>query len=238
MKRWLTGSILLVVVWLSTQTLLSAQEFRSVELNPFIAGSAHTKNQYEIGFPQTITPVQSQFKLDDVLRGGLRFNINTTGHWGEEFFFSYEPNNARFIRTSTPAQKQEYDIRVFNFGINAMYYLNEEESRKTRPFISGGLGGTLYQPTSRSRAVGRDPLRGNLPGFESSAEFAVNYGVGFKRTMTDRFGLRMDARGFVGRNPSFGLPRSSPDQNTVVFPANGAIHNLEVSAGFIIKLKK
>ncbi len=238
MKRWLTDSILLVVVSLTIPGVLSAQEFRNIELNAFIAGSAHTKNQYEIGFPQAITPIQSKFKLNDTLRGGLRFNVNTTGHWGEEFFFSYEPNKARFIRASAPAQEQAYNIRIMNFGVNAMYYLNEEESRRTRPFISGGIGGTLYQPTARSRTIGRDPLRGNLPGFKSSGEFAFNYGLGFKHTLTDQFGFRMDVRGFVGRNPSFGLPRTSPDQNAVVFPADGAIHNMEVSAGFIIKLTK
>ena len=238
MKGWLKGPVLLVVVLLVIPVALQAQEFRSVELNPFIAGSTHTKNQYEIGFPQAITPTPSQFLLDDTLRGGLRFNVNTSGQWGEEFYFSYEPNNARFIRKTNPEVKVDYDIRIFNFGVNAMYYLYEEGSRKTRPFISFGLGGTMYQPTARARVAARDPLRGNFPGFESSAELALNYGVGFKRRMTERFDVRMDVRGFVGRNPSFGLPRSSSDPNVVVFPANGAIHNLEVSAGFIVKLKK
>lgn len=238
MKRWFRGSILLVVVVLAIPAILPAQEFRSVEINPFIAGTAHTKNQYEIAFPQAATPVPMQFRLDDTLRGGLRVNVNTTGHWGEEFFFSYEPNNARFIRKTSPEVKVDYDIRVFNFGLNAMYYLNEEESRKTRPFVSLGVGGTLYQPTARARIKAQDPLRGNLPGFESSAELALNYGVGFKTNLTPTFGFRMDMRGFVGRNPSFGLPRSSTDANAVVFPANGAIHGLEASAGFIIKLRK
>jgi hypothetical protein len=238
MKRLLTGSILFLVVSLAIPDVLMAQEFRDVELNLFAAGSAHTKNRYEVGFPQAVTPIQSQFRMNDTIRGGLRFNVHTSGHWGEEFFFSYEPNKARFIRDTAPAQESAYDIRVFNFGVNALYYLNEEESRRTRPFISFGIGGTVYQPTAQSRRTANDPLRGNLPGFESSAELALNYGVGFKRVLTERYSLRMDFRGFVNRNPSFGLPRSSNDPNQVVFPADGAIHNMEASAGIVIKLKK
>ena len=238
MKRLLAGLLLLVVVFLAIPTFASAQEFRNMELNLFAAGSSHTKNKYEIGFPQTINPIKSQFRMIDTIRGGIRLNINTTGHWGEEFFFSYEPNSARFIRLTTPQQEQRYDIRIYNFGLNMMYYLNEEESRRTRPFISAGIGSTMYQPTADSRQVARDPLRGNLPGFESSAELAVNYGLGFKHRFSKTYGFRIDLRGFTGRNPSFGLPRNSSTPNVVVFPATGAIHNVEASAGIIINLKK
>src|SRR5205823_608892 len=122
--------------------------------------------------------------------------------------------------------------------LNAMYYLNEEESRTTRPFISFGIGGTMYQPTAGARQAARDPFRGNLPGFESSAELAINYGIGFKHKLTSTYGFRMDLRGFTGRNPSFGIARSSADPTVPVFPATGAIHNLEASAGIVINLKK
>src|SRR5215203_3035923 len=103
MKRYVRSLILLLVVFLTIPVASTAQEFRYVELNAFIAGSAHTKTQYELGFPQSSTPLRNEFRLDDVLRGGLRFNVNTTGHLGEEFFFSYEPNNARFRGVTLPS---------------------------------------------------------------------------------------------------------------------------------------
>src|ERR1051326_4892781 len=165
-----------------------------MELNPFVAFTAHTKSNYEIGFPQSIIPIEEQFKLNDKIRGGLRFNVNTTGHWGEEVFFSTELNKAHFIKKTAPARDQVYDIRIYNFGANVMYYLNEAENQHTRPFLSAGLGGTVYQPTAHSLDVANDPLRGNTPGFESSTELAFNYGIGLKQSLGDPFGLRLDAR--------------------------------------------
>src|SRR4030095_6955797 len=162
--------LLVVVCSLSSPKWSSAQEFRNMELNIFMAGSAYTKNTFESSYPQTIIPIQGKFRLDTALRGGVRFNINTTGHWGEEAFFSYEPNTAHFIRVSPSSQEQSYNIRVMNWGLNVMYYLNEEESRGTRPFLSIGLGGSTFQPKAEDKRIARDPLRGNLPGFETSNE--------------------------------------------------------------------
>lgn len=238
MKRSIRRSALSIVVLLGLTGIAQAQEFKNMELTPFVAGTAHTKNQFEIGFPQTITPIKGEFLLDDAIRGGMRLNIHTTGHWGQEFYFGYEPNRAHFVRKTSPQQNQELAIRVYNFGLNAMYYLREEEDLPIRPFISAGIGGILYQPTADARQIANDPLRANLPGFESSAEVAINVGVGFKKNLTKMLGVRMDVRGYVSRNPKFGLPRSSSDPSAAVFPASGSIENMEASVGLIIKLKK
>jgi outer membrane protein W len=238
MKGSFRSSVLGLVVVLGFPALAGAQEFRNIEFNPFVTASAHTKSDYQIGFPQSITPIQEQFKLNNTIGGGVRFNVNTTRHWGEELFFSYEPSKAHFARQTPPTLDQSYSIRIYNFGVNAMYYLNEEEGTKTRPFLSVGLGGTVDQPTGLAKQIANDPLQGNLPGFETAAELALNYGVGFKRRLSDDFGFRLDVRGFLSRNPTFGLPRSSADPNAVVFPAFGAINTLEISAGVIFKFKR
>jgi hypothetical protein len=48
----------------------------------------------------------------------------------------------------------------------------------------------------------------------------------------------MDAKGYVGRNPSFGLARESSNPNATVFPAGGAIWTGEASAGFVFYFGK
>ena len=235
MKRSLM-SLLLFVVVLAIPVIGFSQEFRDLELNPFFGYAVHTKSAYDTGFPQSAVPIPGQFRYKDAVRGGLRFNVNTTGHWGEELFFSYEPGQARIINGAAPALK--LDTRILNFGLNAMYYLSENQNLRTRIFATLGLGGTMDRPTGEAIQIANDPLQGKLAGFTSSKYLAFNYGVGFKHRISRNFGFRMDLRGFVTRNPTFGLPRSSPIATAVVFPANGAGQTAEVSAGLIFRLKK
>ena len=238
MKRWLTLAILTVVVFPTLSNVAYAQVKDDFELNLFGGGSMHTKNRYEIGFPQTITPIPGEFKLDETIRYGLRANVYTRGHWGEEFFYSFEPNTAHFIRRTARSSSLDLNIQVHNAGVNAMYYLQEDEMRRTRMFLSIGLGATIYRPTQEARTIARDPLRGNLQDMDSSRELALNYGGGFKSRLSNYVAFRLDLRGFTGRNPSFGFARESNNPNATVFPASGAIFNGEASAGLIFYFKK
>ena len=191
-----------------------------------------------MGFPQSITPMSGEFKLDNAIRYGVRFNWATHGHWGEEFFYSFEPNTAHFTRLTTPPRSLDLDLHVQNLGVNAMYYLNENETLRIHPFLSVGLGATIYQLTQEAKAIARDPLRGNLPDLDSSSEFALNYGGGFKWRFSNYVGFRLDVRGIVGREPSFGLARSSNDPRATVFPNTGAIFNGNATAGLVFYFKK
>jgi hypothetical protein len=238
MKRWLTSSILFVVVLGAVPAMVSAQEFRNMEFNPYLLVSAYSSPDFTIGFPQTITPVTGELKFDTAAGGGFRWNINTTRHWGEEVFFSYQANTATFARTGTVTSEQSFDIRVWNWGGNVVYYFSEDEDAQgLRPFLTTGLGGTVYQPTAEAKQAARDPLRGNLPGFGTSNLFAYNYGGGLKLGINHTFGLRLDVRGFLGATPSFGLPRNSINPSAVVFPASGAFNNGEASVGFFIRAR-
>ncbi len=225
MKRCLMKSTHFVVVFLAVPVLLSAQEFRNTELNFFVAGSAFTKNKYTIGPPQISPPASGVFKIDDRGRGGIRINVNTTRHWGEEFFFSYEQTKAHLTTGTSTAQDVQYDVRIYDFGVNVMYYLYREETRDSTPYFTAGLGGNIFQGRGSST-------------FGTSTNVAGNYGIGFKRSLSRRFGFRMDLRGFIVRQPDFGLPRSSANPNVAVFPATGVIHDLEPSAGLYIKFRK
>ncbi len=234
MKRGLTTAAMTVGLFLAFSNGAYAQLKDNLELNVFGGGTWYSSNKYQIGFPQAATPIQGQFRLDEGIRAGLRLGVYTRGRWGQEFFYSYEPNTAHFIRRSAPASSLDLDIQVHNYGANALYYLQENESGKVRPFASVGIGGTLYRLTPDSAAFVRDPLRGNAPDMDNAHEIAFNYGFGFKTTRAaSRIGFRADIRGFLGRHPSFGLARESNDPNATVFPAAGAIHHAEATAGLI-----
>src|SRR5262249_39763881 len=118
-------------------------------------------------------------------------------------------------------------------GVTALYYLNENETHNVRPFLSIGVGGTLYHLDPAAKAFATDPLRGNLRDIDNANELSMNYGVGIKTRASSWLGFRVDARGFLGAAPSFGLARHSNDPNAIVFPVGGALLNGEASAGLV-----
>ena len=124
-----------------------AQGDGDLELNLFFGGSWHSQNSFEIGFPQAVTPIQSEFKFNQGFRGGMRFNVFTSGHWGEEFTYSFESNEARFITKSPTSSELELGMQIHQFAVNTLYYFNDDETSTVRPFLAVGIGGTLYRPT-------------------------------------------------------------------------------------------
>ena len=234
MNRRLKNFIVTLVCLLAFSSVAHAQLKDNIEVNLFGGGSIYNRNKFEIGFPQSAIPIQETFKLSRAVRGGLRVGVFDRGHWSQEFFYSYEPNIAHFVRVSAPSTSVDLRLRIHNYGITGLYYFQDNELQSIRPFVSIGVGGTLYRLTQEAESIARDPLRGNLPGIKNSHLLALNYGVGVKvRPSSSWIGFRVDVRGFLGPNPSFRLPRQSDDPNAIVFPAGGAIHNGEASAGVI-----
>jgi outer membrane protein W len=165
----------------------------------------------------------------------MRINVNTSRHWGEEFLYSLEPNKTIFTRSTSQLNLPTW---IHNFAVNAMYYFTDDSHRKIRPFVTAGGGVAIFQPTAAAVTFANNPLGANLPGFRTSPEIAFNAGVGYKMKLGQSTGFRMDFRGFVTRNPSFGLPRSSSDPSATVFPATGSMESFEASAGFYFRLKE
>ncbi len=235
MRRF-TISVLLAAMFVLTPGQAFAQGAGDLELNLFFGGSWHSTNKYEIGFPQAVTPIQQEFKFNQGFRGGARFNVFNSGHWGEEFVYSFETNDARFITINPAGSELELGTQIHQFAVNTLYYFDANEDLTVRPFLSFGIGGTLYRPTDEAKSIASDPLRGNLPGFGESTSFAFNYGFGLKARMAGRMGLRFDFKGFLARTPAFGLARQSDDPNATVFPAGGAFHNVSATAGVVFFL--
>lgn len=229
MTRRLTNLLLVF----GTCILVSGTAFgqiRNAELNVFVAQSFYTRNHYVIGAPQSSTPIPGEVRFDNQTRYGARFGVYTRGHWGQEFFYSFEPNTITLSEGGANPTSLDLRVRMHNYGINALFYTAEAESHLVLPFLSAGLGGTAYQIRQESLVAARDPNRGNAPDINNSHELAFNFGAGLK-VRSGWFGLRLDARDFLSRTPSFGLVRQSVDPSATVLPATGVTHNAEVSLG-------
>jgi opacity protein-like surface antigen len=238
MKRFLKSTLILFGLTLVFSTAAYAQLSEDLEVNVFGAGTWYASKNYQISFPQSPTPMPERFTLSNAIGGGVRVNVNTHGHWGEEFFYSWEPNTAHFKQLTTPSKSLNLNLYAQNIGVNAIYYLSDDETHRIRPFLSVGTGWAVYQLTGEAKQIAVDPLQGNVPDIDNANEWAFNYGAGFKTKLASWVGIRVDVRGFISRNPSFGLPRSSNNANATVFPAGGAMNSGEASAGFVFYFGK
>ncbi|HEY2382732.1 MAG TPA: hypothetical protein VGK48_16275 [Terriglobia bacterium] len=234
MSRRLPNAIVVIALYGFMSTAAYAQLKDNLELNFFGAGSWYTHKNYQVSFPQSTLPVNGEFHLDRAIRGGVRVGVYTRGHWSEEIFYSYEPNKLHLLRTTAPPTSLNLPMQVHNYGVNAIYYFNDDENHAVRPFVSIGVGGTLFRLTPEAEAFVKDPLRGDIPEMHSSNELSMNYGFGVKTRVNHWLGFRMDAKGFLIPTPSFGLPHTSSDPTAQVLPLTGATHNAEVSAGIIV----
>ena len=71
MSRRLTTVIVTVGLCLWLSMAAYAQE-KSLEINVFGGGSWYSIKKYDIAFPQSVTPVAGEFRMDHALRAGLR----------------------------------------------------------------------------------------------------------------------------------------------------------------------
>src|SRR5579862_1788816 len=157
MGRAVKNAILMLSLLMLLPSFASAQLKDNLELDVFGGGSFYTSKNFEVGFPQITNsvigsaqgtaPIQGTFRMNKAIRGGLRVGVYTRGHWSEEFFYSYEPSTAHIIRRSPPANSINLGVGVHNYGITALYYLQENETKTIRPFLSIGVGGTFYRLT-------------------------------------------------------------------------------------------
>jgi hypothetical protein len=229
MTRRLTSAIVLVGLCLVLSNNAWAQFKDYSELTVFGAGSVYNTNHFQVGFPQSTVPIPGTLKFDSHFRAGARFGLYMRGHWGEEVFYSYEPNTMTINQGAT---SKDFHVQINNYGANALYYLVESEQHTVLPFLSAGIGGTFYRVRPESLAFARSPA-GGYPDMNNANELTFNFGAGFKTHSKGWFGLRVDVRDYLSRTPSFGIPRSSNDPTAIVLPAGGAQNNFEGSVGLV-----
>jgi hypothetical protein len=226
-----TGCLDLTGLIISKNAQAIKQNFRP-EVNLFAADSRFTRKEFEIVPPAGGAPVPAELSLDGRLSGGVRFNVLTRGHLGQEFFYS---TGIARVRHSESPSGVFLPYRIHNFGMNLLGYLRAEPAA-TRPFLGIGIGGTVYKRTPEARSLISDPARTELQNFGGSTQFAFNYGGGVKQRVFSRFSLRADLRHFIGKHPGFYVP--GPANPIGDRPVSGAIHNLEASVGIILHRKQ
>jgi len=90
--------------------------------------------------------------------------------------------------------------------------------RRVRTYALAGGGGLIFDPTGNRG--------GSVPGAGTQTKGAFLYGAGADYALTRHFSLRAEYRGFVYKNPDFGLAALHTDSWT---------HTAQPSAGIVFR---
>jgi opacity protein-like surface antigen len=124
------------------------------------------------------SPSATKVDLDDDGSFGLAVNLFTTGDKMESYELFYSRQEASVAKSSPLAP---FDLNVEYLHLGGTLNLNDE--LPVRPYISGGLGVTRFSPQTGN---GGDDSR-----------FSLSLGGGIKLPVTQRFSVRLEARGFL-----------------------------------------
>src|SRR5947209_4113843 len=218
-------------------TGLGQDEFPDiVEIDPF--GGISTWGTVLIGLGT---------KLVDGGLVGLRVAYNPSRHLGLELWGAWNVANVEFKSSSgvypvgnplagTPLPNYSFGARNYIFGLNPVYNLKPRGS-KVQPYLTVGVNGIQFTPTSDAKRIARDPIHNALffsGNLNDNLQVGFNYGGGVKFHLSDHIGLRLDARGLWSRNPTYGLPDFPT--GGIYIPSKNHINGFEGTLGLVFYL--
>jgi opacity protein-like surface antigen len=129
---------------------------------------------------------------------GYRYHIN---RWlSAEGDYGFDRNTQRYFSAGGQSRVQS-DVH----GVTGDLVVNLPlRLSKFSPYALAGGGGLIFRPTGNGG--------GFAPGAETQAKGAFLYGGGADYALTRHFSLRAEYRGFVYKNPDFGLATLHADR--------------------------
>src|SRR5262245_53566650 len=127
------SAILFMIATYSGSLLAQGSGTEHLELSISESISHFTKKNFQIGPPQTATPIDSSMQLHSGNRHEFRFNFLAKGCFGSEALYGIESTSVDFNRSTPPAETLSIPVQIHNFGINLLYYPISTETAKWRP---------------------------------------------------------------------------------------------------------
>jgi outer membrane protein OmpA-like peptidoglycan-associated protein/outer membrane protein W len=200
-----------------------------IEIDPF--GGVTTWGQVQRGLTT---------KLVNGGAAGLRLAYNPSAWLGIELWGAYDTANVEFRTpsgfypgTTNPLPTYSFGARNYFFGLNPIFNLKPRGS-KFQPYLTVGVNGIQFTPTDDAKKIARNPGVDALfhsANLNDNLQVGLNYGGGVKWHFTDHFGLRLDARGFWSRNPTYGLPNYP--NGGIYIPSHDKINGFMGSLGLV-----
>jgi opacity protein-like surface antigen len=141
---------------------------------------------------------------------GYRYHVN---RWlSAEGNYGFDRNTQRYFSVGGQSRVQS-DVHAVTGDLVVNLPLRIS---KFSPYALAGGGGLIFRPTGNGG--------GFVPGADTQAKGAFLYGGGADYLLTRHFSLRAEYRGFVYKNPDFGLATLHADRWT---------HTAQPSAGIV-----
>ncbi len=177
--------------------------------------------------------------------GGLRLTYNPSAYLGIELWADFDQANVEFRQSSgvypggllgaagAPLPAYSFGARNYFFGLNPIINLKPRGS-KFQPYLTVGVNGIQFTPTDAAKNIARSPINQalyNSGNLNDNLQVGLNYGGGVKFHVTDHFGVRVDARGFWSRNPTYGLPNYP--NGGIYIPAHDKLNGFQGTIGLV-----
>ncbi len=119
---------------------------------------------------------EGELKIKDAPNYGLGLDVKVKSELNAVIFWTISNTSAE-LRKFTGETEPITDVAIHHFQVGGMY---EPNKGKVRPFFALTLGATLFHPTKNNLS---DEWR-----------FSVTFGGGAKIYLSDRFGIKLQAR--------------------------------------------
>jgi opacity protein-like surface antigen len=192
------------------------------------SGSIPMDKSFEIGPPQASIPLKGEHKYSPGVRGGVRLGVDGSGHWGQDITYSYGTNATKIV--VVPNGEFAFTHRTHQFAYNPIYYPGGLGTKKAFPYLTAGVGGTIF--TLSNETINNGMVQG-LGKLETHTSFTFNAGAGVRYQFNDKCGIRFDVRDWMSHPPRYGIPAQSNNPDAFVFPVSGILHQVEFSIGFV-----
>jgi opacity protein-like surface antigen len=192
------------------------------------SGNFPIDKSFEVGPPQSTAILKGEHQFSPGVRGGVRFGVDGSGHWGQDISYSYGRNATKIV--GIPNGDFAFTHRTHQFAYNAVLYPGGlQRGKKLYPYITAGAGGTIFTLAQSTINEGMNRGMGKL---ETHTSFTFNVGGG-ARYQFGNCGIRFDVRDWMSHPPRYGIGAESNDPNAFVFPVNGVFQQIEFSIGFV-----
>ena len=164
-----TRIVIALVAMLAAPTTYAQQNNFKFELTPFV-GLA-TGGEFE---DSTTT---ASLELDDSAIFGLIFNIDESANTQWEILYSLQTTEADTTGLSISGAPMDIDVHYIQGGGTYLF-----DGNAARPFLAATIGASHFEP--------------GLSGVDSETFFAFSIGTGLQIRPNERFGIRLEARGY------------------------------------------